>query len=225
VFVTTGRAISLPERTLHAFCHALPGRWHGMAVTLAGALSLSWFAGIAGASGDIAGLVDRAEAFAVDPVRRRHAPLFLPYLTGERTPHNDPTATGHFAGLAVEHDAAALAFAVLEGVAFALSDCLDVLVAAGASPTSCMLVGGGARSAFWARLIAEATGLTLDIPEGAEVGAALGAARLGMMAAGWSEGEVCRRPALRSRVAPTMAEPDLVAERRRRTLALYPGRP
>jgi xylulokinase len=150
--------------------------------------------------------------------------VFLPYLTGERTPHNDPSATAQFAGLRVEHDAAALAFAVLEGVAFALSDCLDVLVAAGAAPKSCMFVGGGARSAFWARIVADATGLTLDIPAGAEVGAAFGAARLGMLASGLPESQVCTRPPIRQRVEPGLFDPALVAQRKRRTLGLYrPG--
>ena len=223
-FVTTEHPVALPERTLHAFCHALPHRWHGMAVTLAGASSLSWFAGIVGASQDIQGLVAKAEAFAGDPRRVAHAPLFLPYLTGERTPHNDPTATGVFADLRVEHDTGALAFAVLEGVAYALSDGLSVLVEAGAAPRSCMLVGGGSRSPFWAKLIADATGLTFDVPEGAEVGAALGAARLGMLAAGGLEAEVCIKPPTRDRIGPGLLDPAVVARRRARTLGLYRGR-
>ncbi|MFO1150638.1 MAG: xylulokinase [Alsobacter sp.] len=224
VFATTDRPVALPERTLHAFCHALPGRWHGMAVTLSGALSLSWLAGLLGASGDIPGLVAKAEDFARDPVRVAHAPMFLPYLTGERTPHNDPNATAHLAGLRVEHDQGALTYAVLEGVAFALADCLDVLVAAGAPPRQCMLVGGGSRSAFWAQVIADATGLTLDVPAGAEVGAAFGAARLGMLAAGGSEAEVCGKPSVRRRVEPGLLDAALVARRKAATLALYSGR-
>jgi xylulokinase len=220
VFVTTERPVSLPQRTLHAFCHALPGRWHGMAVTLSGAQSLAWFAGLVGTT-DMTTLMARIEAFAADPQRVAHAPLFLPYLTGERTPHNDPNATAHFAGLTVEHDAAALGYAVVEGVAFALSDCLSVLEAAGAAPRTCMLVGGGARSLFWARLIADATGLSLDIPVDAEVGAAFGAARLGRLAAGAEESAVLRRPQLRHSVGPGLQEASLVARRRAATLALY----
>jgi xylulokinase len=220
-FVTTARPVALPERTLHAFCHALPGRWHGMAVTLSAASALAWLAGLVGSGSDIPGLLARAEAFAADPARIARAPLFLPYLAGERTPHNDPGATAQFAQLSMEHDAAALAYAVLEGVAFALSDCLDVLRAAGAAPRSCMLVGGGARSDLWARLIAEAGGLSLDIPAGAELGAAFGAARLGLLAAGASEAEVCRRPRLRAAVNPGRLDAAVLAERRARTLALY----
>jgi xylulokinase len=221
VFVTTEHPIALPERTLHAFCHALPGRWHGMAVTLSAASALSWLAGLTGAKGDIGGLLVRAASFAGDPRRVINAPVFLPYLTGERTPHNDPNARAQFAGLRLEHDAAALAFAVLEGVAYALSDCLDVLKAAGVEPRSCMLVGGGSRSTFWAQIIADATGLNLDIPAGAEIGAAFGAARLSMLAAGGSEEQICARPAIKQRVAPGRFDPSVMSERRSRTLGLY----
>lgn len=221
IFSVTERPVALPDRTLHAFCHALPGRWHGMVVALSAASALSWMASIAGASNDIRGLVARAQAFASDPVRRAHAPVFLPYLTGERTPHNDPNATAAFGGLTAEHGVEALVYAVLEGVAFALRDCLDVLVEAGAAPTSCMAVGGGSRSAFWVQLIADVTGLTLDLPEGAELGAAFGAARLGMIAAGASEEEVCGKPALRASFAPNPAHDGILRERAARMRALY----
>jgi len=130
IFAVTDRYISLPERTLHAFCHALPGRWHGMSVMLSAAASLAWIAGILGRSHDIAALVEEAEKFASVPANLANAPIFLPYLSGERTPYNDPAATGLFAGLRSEHGAAALVFAVLEGVAFSFADGADVLGAA-----------------------------------------------------------------------------------------------
>jgi xylulokinase len=219
-FVVTGHPVALPERTLHAFCHALPGRWHGMTVTLSAAAALDWIASITGSSGDIAGLVARAEAFAADPLARQAAPVFLPYLAGERTPHNDPGATAAFAGLRIGHDPAALAYAVMEGVAFALADGLDVLAAASAAPQSCVLVGGGARSAFWAQMIADVTRLSLDIPDGAELGAAFGAARLAMLAAGMNEAETCVKRPVRRRIEP--GETDL-SGRRARMLRLYPA--
>jgi xylulokinase len=221
IFAATDKPVALPERALHGFCHALPGRWHGMVVVLSAALSLDWIAGLTGNAGNIAGFLARAESFAADGVRRAHAPVFLPYLTGERTPHNDPLATAHFAGLTVEHGAETLGYAVLEGVAFALADCLDVLVEAGAAPASCMLVGGGSRSPFWAQLISDVTGLTLDLPVGAEVGSAFGAARLAMLAAGGVEAEVCVKPAVRRSFAPESAGAPLLAERRARMQALY----
>jgi xylulokinase len=221
IFAATDHPVSLPERALHGFCHALPRRWHGMAVVLSAALSLDWVARLTGNAADIGAFVAGAERFASDATRRAHAPVFLPYLTGERTPHNDPLATAHLAGLTVEHGADALGYAVLEGVAFALADCLDVLVEARAAPRSCMLVGGGSRSAFWGQLISDVTGLTLDLPAGAELGSAFGAARLAMLAAGGTEAEVCVKPSVRRSFAPQEAQVPLLAERRTRMQALY----
>jgi xylulokinase len=190
-------------------------------VVLSAALALDWIAGLTGNKGDIGGFLARVEAFAADETRRAHAPVFLPYLTGERTPHNDPLATAHFAGLTVEHGPDALGYAVVEGVAFALADCLDVLVEADAAPRSCMLVGGGSRSAFWAQLISDVTGLRLDLPVGAEIGSAFGAARLAMLAAGGMEAEVCVKPPVRRSFVPGEAATPLFAERRKRMQALY----
>ena len=222
IFAVTDRFVSLPERTLHAFCHALPGRWHVMAVMLSAASALSWIAAILKRQDDIAALINEAEAFAAKPENVANAPIFLPYLSGERTPHNDPAASGLFAGLRAEHGADALAFAVMEGVAFAFADGLDVIEAAGARPKSTLIVGGGARSAFWAQMIAAATSLTIDLPAGAEAGAALGAARLAMLAAGaGDERTVCVTPEAQKRFEPRAARAALHAPRLRRYGALY----
>ena len=107
------------------------GRWHGMAVMLSAASALSWIAGVLGRGDDIGGCVAEAEAFAKSPQAVAAAPVFLPYLSGERTPHNDAAATGLFAGLRAEHGADALIYAVMEGVAFAFADGVDVLSEAG----------------------------------------------------------------------------------------------
>lgn len=220
IFVSSDQPVMLPERTLHGFCHALPERWHGMAVVLSAAASLNWIAGLLG--GDVPSRIGAAEQASTDVAWRARAPIFLPYLTGERTPHNDPTATAHFAGLTIEHDAAALVYGVLEGVAFALADGLDVLREAGAPPRACMLVGGGARSAFWAQLIADATGLALDLPRGAELGAAFGAARLGMLAAGHGGiAEICAKPTIAKSFSPNPALAPILMERRARMQRLY----
>lgn len=222
LFVSTNRLVSLPERTLHGFCHALPQRWHGMVVALSAASALSWLGTVTFQAHDIVGLIKKAENFASDAGRREAAPLFLPYLTGERTPHNDPNATAKFDGLRAEHDVGALAYAVLEGVAFALADGLDVLKAANAAPRSCMLVGGGSRSAYWNALLADVLGLSLDLPEGAEIGAAFGAARLGMLAAGAGTVEaVCRKPAIRACFEPDAERTTVLAKRRERYLGMY----
>jgi xylulokinase len=222
IFAVTDRYVSLPERTLHAFCHALSGRWHGMSVMLSAAASLAWIAGILGRSRDIAALVDEAEAFANAPGSLANAPIFLPYLSGERTPYNDAAATGLFAGLRAEHGAAALVFAVLEGVAFSFADGADVLRAAGAEPRSTLLVGGGARSRFWGQMIADVTGLKIDLAAGAEAGAALGAARLAMLAAGaGAEAEVCTRPSIQSSFLPLPERGAAHGARLRRYRSLY----
>ena len=224
IFSTTDRFVSLPERTLHAFCHALPGRWHGMSVMLSAAAALSWIAAALGRADDIGGCVDDAEAFARSPDAVVAAPIFLPYLSGERTPHNDANATGLFAGLRAEHGAAALVYAVLEGVAFSFADGVDVLAAAGAKPIAPLFVGGGARSGFWGQMIADVTGLTIELAAGAEAGAAFGAARLAMLAAGaGDERAVCRRPAIQRRFVPAPAKAALYAPRLRRFRALYPA--
>ena len=224
IFAVTDRFVALPERTLHAFCHALPGRWHGMAVMLSAAASLSWIARILGRDDDIERLVAEAETFAASAENVVSAPVFLPYLSGERTPHNDAAATGMFAGLRAEHGADALAFAVMEGVAFSFADGADVLGEAGARPTSTMIVGGGARSGFWGQMIADATGLTIDLAEGAEAGAALGAARLAMLAAGaGEEAKICRRPKITRSFQPDSERAALLAPRLNRYRALYRG--
>ncbi len=223
VFAVTDRFVAAPERTLHAFCHAVPGRWHGMSVILSAAASLSWVADLVGAS-DLGALLARVAAWAAEPGRVRTAPIFLPYLSGERTPHNDPEASGLFAGLRAEHGAEAVVYAVLEGVGFALADGYDVLRAAGAPLDRCMLVGGGARSALWGQMLADLLGVPLALPEGAEIGAALGAARLAMLASGaGSEATVCVAPPVREIFVPDRAMASVYAPRLARFRALYPA--
>ena len=170
---------------------------------LSAASSLAWIAAVLGREDEIGELIAGADAFARSPGAVASAPIFLPYLSGERTPHNDAEATGMLAGLRAEHGADALVFAVMEGVAFSFADGVDVLDAAGARPVRPLLVGGGARSEFWGQMIADVTGLTIDLASGAEAGAALGAARLGMLAAGAGSVEaVCPRPPIQREFEP-----------------------
>ncbi len=222
IFSVTDKYVSLPQRTLHAFCHALPGRWHGMSVMLSAAASLTWAAHLLGRGDKIGACVDAAEAFARDPAALRGAPIFLPYLSGERTPHNDPQATGLFAGLTAAHGAEALLFAVMEGVAFSFADGVDVLREADAAPETPLLVGGGARSGYWGQMISDVSGLTIDLAAGAEAGAALGAARLAMLGAkAGEERAICARPETQRRFAPDAARAALHAPRLARYRGLY----
>jgi xylulokinase len=133
---------------------------------------------------------------------RAKAPLFLPYLSGERTPHNDPYAQGVFLGLCDSTDRATLAYSVLEGVTFALTDGLDALRADGTRETSVSLIGGGARSTFWTQLIADAFGVPIRRLPDAQCIAALGAARLGWLAADGDFSVVVSSPSVLQEFVP-----------------------
>jgi xylulokinase len=147
--------------------------------------------------------------------------LFLPYLSGERTPHNDPNAQGVLFGLTHAHDAAAIGYAVVEGVSFGLADGWASLQGAAGSVPALSLVGGGARSDLWAQLLASVLGVTLRVHAGAQAGAALGAARLAWLADGGDESEVCRAAALAREFTPDATEAQLLAPRLARFRALY----
>jgi xylulokinase len=179
VFVATDSYRPAPEHAVHSFCHCLPGRWSAMAAVLNGASALAAMARVGG-SDDIPALLAEVEAGFTGP-----SPLlFLPYLTGERSPHNDPWARGVLFGLTTDNTRAQMIQAVLEGVAFSLADGVAALTAAGIDVGEAGFIGGGARSRLWARIIAAATGLTLNRFDGGAHGAAFGAARLGRMATG-----------------------------------------
>ena len=176
-FVVSDGYLSNPQRAVHSFCHALPQRWHLMSVILSAAACLDWAAALTGCA-DVPQLL--AEAERAD---ENAAPLwFLPYLSGERTPHNNPQATGVFFGLTHQHGRPKLARAVLEGVGYALAQGMDAVHECGVAPSSIMLIGGGARSALWRQMLADISGQTLDYCQGGEVGPALGAARLAQLA-------------------------------------------
>ncbi len=210
-----------PDRGVHTFCHALPGVWHQMAVMLSAASCLRWLTRVTGAADESALL---AEVEELDPGAVVRAPLFLPYLSGERTPHNDPFAQGVWFGLRHDTDRAALAYSVLEGVAFGLADGHLALREAGGAVTSVSLTGGGSRSRRWARLIASTLALPLAVTEGSEVGAALGAARLGRLAAEpeADAASVCRAPPVVEVVEPARAWREVLLPRFERFRALYP---
>ena len=208
LFVATATFRPNPAQAVHAFCHALPNQWHQMAVMLSAASCLRWVTKLTGAADEPALL---AEVEALAPAGRRQAPLFLPYLSGERTPHNNPHAKGVWFGLGHDTDRALLAYAVLEGVAFGLAEGYLALKSVGTEIESASLVGGGARSRFWAELIAGALGLPLHRHQGGEVGAAFGAARLAMLAHDPQERveDVCTQPPLLDRIAPPAWSGDL----------------
>lgn len=218
IFVATGAFRPNPARAVHAFCHAVPGMWHQMSVHLSAASCIDWAARLAGIDGPAAffALAEQAGP-AAGPE------LFLPYLSGERTPHNDPHVRGAFLGLGNETDAGKLAAAVLEGVAFAHADGLDALREAGTTVSTLLVIGGGARSTYWGRIIAAALGVELVYLEGGEVGPALGAARLAQIAVtGASVAEVCVRPPISHVIAPDPMLAEALAPKLARFRAAYP---
>jgi len=184
-----------PETAVHTFCHALPGAWHQMGVILAATDALNWYARLVGA--EPAALTGELGALQA-PGR----PLFLPYLGGERTPHNDPRVRAALVGLGHEADRAAGTRAVIEGVTFAVRDCADALADCGTHLDRLIAVGGGARSRYWLAALATALGVPVDVPAAGDYGAAFGAARLGAMAAGADRAAFLTPPQVAETVEP-----------------------
>lgn len=207
-----------PASAVHSFCHAVPGRWYQMGVILAATDSLNWLSRNLGESP--AGLSSALPDVATGP----SATLFLPYLSGERTPHNDSRIRGAFIGLDVATDRADLTRAVMEGVSFALRDSLTALQGTGARFDTLFAVGGGARSRFWLTTLASTLNLPLSLPAGSELGAALGAARLAICAhTGAAPEEVMTPPSTAEIIEPDArltAAYDAAYDRYR---ALYPA--
>jgi xylulokinase len=182
-----------PQGRLHAFCHAVPGTWHLMGVMLSAGGSLRWLRDTLGEPE-----VTSARAQGLDPYDllvelAAKAPAgsngltFLPYLTGERTPHNDPEARAAFAGLTLPHGRAEIVRSVLEGVTFGLRDGLELMRGLGVAPREIRASGGGARSAFWRQMLADVFGCRIACVNVAD-GAAYGAALLAGVGAGvWSD--------------------------------------
>lgn len=205
-----------PARAIHAFCHCLPGMWHQMAVSLSAASCLTWLTGVTGAASEAALLQE------IEAEDRDSGVLFLPYLSGERTPHDDPNARGVFFGLGHETTRADLGRAVLEGVAFAFADGQEALLAAGTAIERVTVIGGGARSRLWGRILASALGRPLDYRAGAELGPAFGAARLAHLADTSERPEdVCTAPALMETAGPDAALAERLAGRLARWRGLY----
>ncbi|MEO0388875.1 MAG: xylulokinase [Pseudomonadota bacterium] len=218
LFVSTDGFAPNTTDAIHAFCHAVPDVWHQMGVILSATDSLNWLARMTGQA-------PAALTAAVDPGTPAPAPLtFLPYLSGERTPHNDAGARGAFVGIAQSTEVADLTRAVLEGVAYAFADCYDALRSAGTALDRVYAVGGGARSDAWVQIIADATGVPLHHPPAGDFGAAFGAARLGYCAAeGADPLEYCSPAPIDATVTPDSAQAAYHQERLDRYRALYPG--
>ncbi|ACE92857.1 xylulose kinase [Rhizobium phaseoli] len=218
LFAANGSYLPKPESAVHAFCHALPNTWHQMGVILSATDALNWHSGVTGKSaGDLTGELG-------ETLKAPTGVTFLPYLSGERTPHNDAVIRGAFIGLEHESSRAVLTQSVLEGVAFAIRDNLEALRSAGTGISRVTAIGGGSRSRYWLAAIATALGVPVDLPADGDFGAAFGAARLGLIAAtGADPVAVCTPPVTSGTIEPVSALSGAYEDAYRRYRALYPA--
>ena len=218
LFAANASYLPKPESAVHAFCHALPRTWHQMGVILSATDALNWYSGIAGKSAaELTGEVG-------DTLKAPSGVTFLPYLSGERTPHNDAVIRGAFIGLGHESGRAALTQAVMEGVTFAIRDNLEALKSAGTSISRVTAIGGGSRSKYWLASIATSLGVPVDVPADGDFGAAFGAARLGLIAAtGADPLSVCQPPVMAETIDPVSGLGEAYAAAYARYRSAYPA--
>lgn len=216
VFSVTDRFVERADKAVHAFCHALPDSWHQMGVILSATDSLNWLSETLGQP------VPELLAQMKPEDSAKSLPLFHPYLSGERTPHNNPDAKGGFFGLSRTDDAGDMTRAVLQGVAFAIADARDVLDIASKPASQMIATGGGANNTYWLTLIASLTNCPVGVPKQADTGAALGAARLGMMADGMQIEQACYVPEMEQIIHPDIHLAQALSNARETSRNLYP---
>ncbi|GHA58723.1 xylulokinase [Amylibacter ulvae] len=185
-----------PETAVHTFCHAVPERWYQMAVMLSATNSLNWLANTLNTT------PAQLSKLCAGPISGPSKITFLPYLTGERTPHNDADIGGAFIGLKSNTTPADLCQSVMEGVSFALRDCLEALKSTGTELHEILAIGGGSKSEFWIETLATILNLRLALPDKGDFGAALGAARLAMIGDGADVETTLVPPAIAKHVSP-----------------------
>lgn len=216
IVAITDHAAGNPASAVHSFCHALPNRWYTMGAMLAGASCLRWVTRLTGHS-DEQTLLDQVQAqLPIGQPVPLDTPLFLPYLAGERTPHNDPLLRGGFMNLGHDCTPAMLGYAVMEGVGFGLLDALHAVQSTGADVTSCALVGGGARSEYWAQLLANILRREIYTLHGSELSACVGAAKLGFLAIGQGAALLEAGMPVKARYAPDLIQQPVLEARYRK---------
>jgi xylulokinase len=220
VFAHSDTVQTDPEGRAHTFCHAVPGKWHMMGVMLSAGGSLRWYRDTLCAEEKARGVAEGRDPYEyITAAAATVAPgseglLFLPYLTGERTPHKDPDARGALIGLSLRHDKAHLARAVLEGVAYGMRDSVEIMRDLGIAVSEVRLSGGGARSPLWRQILADvcnAPMVTINVDEGP----AYGAAMLASVAAGL-------HPSVEAACAAIIRETGRVAPKADRVAAYAP---
>ncbi|NBB10052.1 xylulokinase [Pseudomonas sp. SLFW] len=223
IVAITDHAAGHPPSAVHSFCHALPNRWYTMGAMLAGASCLRWVTRLLGQP-DEQTLLDLINTtLPVSQPVAENAPLFLPYLAGERTPYNDPLLRGGFMNLGHDSTPAMLGYAVLEGVGFGLLDAMNAALSAGASVNACALVGGGARSEYWAQLLANILEREVFTLQGSELSACIGAAKLGFMAIGQGADLPRQGLPIKARYQPMPSAQPVLQARYRKFRGLLPA--
>jgi xylulokinase len=216
-FVSGDKFAPNPGQAMHAFCHAVPQTWHQMSVILSAASCLSWVVRLTAAR-DEQQLFDEIEA----DFEQCSDVLFLPYLSGERTPHNDPMAKGVFFGMDHATTRAQLGRAVLEAVAMALADGQQALINSGVAINDVAVIGGGSKSLFWGKILASVLDRPLRYYDNSESGPAFGATRLARMAVtGESVTSVCKQAEVRYVIEPNNALRNSYQDRYQRFRRLY----
>lgn len=213
LWATTANFAAAPDHAVHAFCHALPDTWHQMGVLLSAAASLAWWSSVTGQS----------ESALLSEIGDDAPPSrcwFVPYLSGERTPHNDAAVRGGFVGVDSGCSRSDMTLAVLEGVAYAMRDAQQALAQAGSVLKQADIIGGGARSPRWTQLMADVLDVPLHQIAESDVGCALGAARLGRLACGAPLSTIGKPQRVRS-FLPRSSQAQMYAERHRRWQSLY----
>lgn len=215
-FVTTGGARPSPERAVRNFGHCLPDLWHQLGVAPAGTASLDWWSRVIGTT-------DRNQIIELASKAEKHeAPVFLPYLNGASTPHNDPRASGVFFGLTEETNPGTMAYALLEGVAFSIADSLAAIRETGTLVRHASLIGEGSQSRFWTELLVTACDMPLDLHAPEFDAASTGAARLARLAVGdRSINELCTTPPVVETVVPRVDWREELGIRHARFRRLY----
>lgn len=218
-FAVTESFKANPESAVHSFCHALPNTWHLMSVMLSAASCLQWYANSI-AQKPVADLLAELENAEID---YQNCPIFLPYLSGERTPHNNPDASGSFFGLRHSTDQASLTHSILEGVSFALADGVDALHQSAGDAKEITLIGGGAKSKYWRQILADVLNRPVNYRRGGDVGPGLGAARLAQLAIQRDKtlAQICPQPELEAVYEPIATNVEIFARRRQTFQQIY----
>lgn len=221
IFSVSDKFRANPKAAAHAFCHALPDRWHTMSVMLSAASCIDWGCKITHTKSPAAFIrlaedCDKTDSGGGDRI------TFLPYLSGERTPHNDPYAKGVLFGMTHDTTRENIAKSVLKGVAFGLADGLDALIDAGGQIDKLSVIGGGSRSAFWGLLLASALNRPLVYRDSAAVGPAYGAAKLAAFSVeGGQDTSYFSAPSVTDEIDPDLALSEKLAEDRKHFKTLY----